>query len=100
MKYKYAVITDVGSTATKAILLTSARNTCTRGACVASHHGGTSSKRCLHRHQEACKALEEKAGIQLFENAEGLSFLPEVQYLSSSSAGGRLADFGHWAHAV
>ena len=91
MKYKYAVITDVGSTATKAILLDISSQIPALVA-LASHPTTVELPQndvCIGI-REACKALEEKAGIQLFENAEGLSFLPEVQYLSSSSAGGGL----------
>lgn len=89
--YKYAVITDVGSTATKAILLDIASQIPSLIA-LASHPTTVELPQndvCIGI-REACKALEEKAAIRLFEDAEELRFLPEVQFLSSSSAGGGL----------
>ena len=90
-KYKYAVITDVGSTATKAILL-DIGNQLPALVALASHPTTVELPQndVTIGIREACKSLETKAGTRLFEDAEALSFLPEVQYLSSSSAGGGL----------
>jgi activator of 2-hydroxyglutaryl-CoA dehydratase len=68
--YKYAVITDVGSTATKAILLDIASQIPSLIA-LASHPTTVELPQndvCIGI-REACKALEEKAEIRLFEDA-------------------------------
>ena len=89
--YKYAVITDVGSTGTKAILLDISSPVPSLLALAA--HPTTvewpQNDVCIGV-KEACSALEAKTGIKLLEDSEGLNFLPGVQYLSSSSAGGGL----------
>ncbi len=90
-KHEYAVITDVGSTATKAILL-DIRSSVPALLALASHPTTVELPQndvCIGI-KEACRALEAKTGIKLLADAEGLNFLPEVQYLSSSSAGGGL----------
>lgn len=93
-KHKYAVITDVGSTATKAILLDMGSESPTLMA-IASHATTVELPQndvCIGI-KKACVRLEERSGIQLLEagNADNeLIFAPDILYLSSSSAGGGL----------
>ena len=93
-KTKYIVITDIGSTATKAILLEVSSGKALLKA-VASHPTTVELPQndvCFGIKQ-ACVALEQKAKVSLLlpnTEANDPVFTEGVSYLSSSSAGGGL----------
>lgn len=89
---KYYLITDVGSTTTKAVLISSGpEGTRLEGI----EHSDTTVEApvgdvCIGV-RRAVQALEQKTGVDLLiGNADGLKFNQNVSFLSTSSAGGGL----------
>ncbi|HRY84683.1 MAG TPA: glutamate mutase L, partial [Candidatus Cloacimonadota bacterium] len=89
---KYYLITDVGSTTTKAVLISSGPEG-TRLEGIA--HSDTTVEApvgdvCIGV-RRAVQALEQKTGVDLLiGSADGLKFNQNVSFLSTSSAGGGL----------
>jgi len=90
----YVVITDIGSTTTKAILLDRRQGT---SSIVAFSHSPTTVEKPVSDVRygicRAIQALENQSGIQLRDKNSvepDLSLSPEVTYLTTSSAGGGL----------
>lgn len=85
----YTLITDIGSTTTKGILIdnVSAR-------LLGITHANTTVEAPLNDVsigvKEAALALEKETGIRILGSGEGLVFSPDIHYQSTSSAGGGL----------
>ncbi len=94
MKSNYYVITDIGSTTTKAILID---NSSEEPVLLGIHHANTTVEAphndVRYGVLEAIVGLETRTDIQLIStnsDALDIQFHPEVSYLTTSSAGGGL----------
>ncbi|MCK9557990.1 MAG: glutamate mutase L [Candidatus Cloacimonetes bacterium] len=88
----YAVITDIGSTTTKAILID-----CVKARLLAVEHADTTVEAPHNDVKigiiEAIRKVERQSGISLLSDVsrdKHFSFVPNIRYLSTSSAGGGL----------
>lgn len=85
----YTFITDIGSTTTKGILIDNAN-----ARLLGITHANTTVEAPLNDVsigvKEAALTLEKQTGIRILGTGEGLDFSPDINYQSTSSAGGGL----------
>ena len=93
-QYDYTVITDIGSTTTKAIVID-----CSQRKLLALEHADTTVEAPYNDVKigiiNAIKSIERQSGISLITDIKpnnSFSPAPRVRYLSTSSAGGGLQD--------